>query len=154
MPPKNESEAKETHVTSTQHRVEVFFDGDCPLCVREIRALRFLDRGRGRIRFTDIAAAGFDPAQTGLTMKALMDHIHGRLPDGTLIRGVEVFRRLYAAVGFGPLVALTRLPGLTHLLDWGYEVFAKNRLRLTGRCTPESCEAPRVGASSGASPSP
>ena len=31
--------------------VEVFYDGDCPLCTREIRLLRRLDR-RGRIRFT------------------------------------------------------------------------------------------------------
>jgi predicted DCC family thiol-disulfide oxidoreductase YuxK len=138
---------------STLHRVEVFFDGDCPLCVREIRALRFLDRRRGNILFTDIAAPGFDPGATGLSMKTLMDHIHGRLPDGTLIRGVEVFRQLYAAVGLGPLVALTRLPGIAHLLDWGYEVFAKNRLRLTGRCTPETC-APSVATNRDAPASP
>jgi predicted DCC family thiol-disulfide oxidoreductase YuxK len=114
--------------------------------------LRFLDRGRGRIRFTDIAADGFDAAETGLSMKALMDHIHGRMPDGSLIRGVEVFRQLYAAVGLGPVVALTRLPGLSHVLDWGYEAFAKNRLRLTGRCTPESCAAPSVTVADGVSP--
>jgi predicted DCC family thiol-disulfide oxidoreductase YuxK len=137
---------------SHEARVEVFFDGDCPLCVREIRMLRFLDRGRGRIRFSDIAADGFDAAETGLSMKALMDHIHGRMPDGSLIRGVEVFRQLYAAVGLGPVVALTRLPGLSHILDWGYEVFAKNRLRLTGRCTPESCAAPSVKVADGVSP--
>jgi predicted DCC family thiol-disulfide oxidoreductase YuxK len=122
--------------------------------MREIRALRLLDRGRGRIRFTDVAAEGFDAAQTGLTMKALMDHIHGRLPDGSVIRGVEVFRQLYAAVGLGPLVALTRLPGVAHLLEWGYELFAKNRLRLTGRCTPESCAAPRSAASGSVSAGP
>ncbi len=33
--------------------VEVFFDGECPLCMREIRMLRRLDR-KDRIRFTDI----------------------------------------------------------------------------------------------------
>lgn len=32
-------------------RVEVFFDGECPLCMREIRVLRRLD-GKGHIRFT------------------------------------------------------------------------------------------------------
>lgn len=54
--------------------------------------------------------------------------------------GVEVFRRLYAAVGFGPLAALTRLPGVAQLLDLGYRWFAKNRLRLTGRCADGACE--------------
>jgi predicted DCC family thiol-disulfide oxidoreductase YuxK len=119
--------------------VEVFHDGACPICNREINLLRRLDR-RGRIRFTDIAAEGFDAAGVGLTWEMLMDRIHGRLPDGTLIEGVEVFRRLYAAVGFGPLVAVTRVPGISQLLDLGYEVFAKNRLRWTGRCVDGECE--------------
>jgi predicted DCC family thiol-disulfide oxidoreductase YuxK len=52
-----------------------------------------------------------------------------------------VFRRLYAAVGFGPLVVLTRLPGISHLLEVAYRVFARNRLRWTGRCD-DTCVAP------------
>ena len=123
------------------HDVEVFFDGDCPLCAREIRALRRLDR-KGRVRFTDIAAPGFDPASTGVPWEDLMARIHGRLPDGILIEGVEVFRRLYAAVGFPRLAAATRLPGLSHLLEAGYRVFARNRLRLTGRCADGACSLP------------
>jgi predicted DCC family thiol-disulfide oxidoreductase YuxK len=119
--------------------VEVFYDGDCPLCLREIRMLQRLDR-RQRIGFVDIAAPGFDAAAVGVSWQALMDRIHGRLPDGTLIEGVEVFRRLYAAVGFAPLVALTRLPGVTQLLDLAYHTFAKHRLRLTGRCTSDVCD--------------
>jgi len=120
--------------------VEVFFDGACPLCRREINLLKRLDGGRSRIRFTDIDAPGFDATPIGKTQAELMARIYGRLPDGSLITGVEVFRRLYAAVGFGPLVALTRLPGIRHLLDAAYTLFAQNRLRLTGRCTSESCE--------------
>jgi predicted DCC family thiol-disulfide oxidoreductase YuxK len=123
--------------------VEVFYDGACPMCSREIAMLRRLD-GRGRIRFVDIAAPGFDAATLGTTQERLMARIHGRLPDGTLIDGVEVFRRLYGAVGFGPLVALTRLPGIGRVLDLAYDGFARRRLRLAGRCDA-SCtpDAPR-----------
>ena len=117
---------------------EVFFDGDCPLCAREIRLLRRLDEG-GRIRFTDIADPRFDAAPLGVTHGALMDRIHGRLPDGTLVEGVEVFRRLYAAVGYRRLVAASRWPGVAQLLEVGYRLFAKNRLRLTGRCSGRDC---------------
>lgn len=113
--------------------VEVFYDGDCPLCLREIAWLRRWDR-RGRIRFTDIAAAGF-VAPRGITWDKLMAEIHGRLPDGTWIRGVEVFRRLYTAIGAGGLVAITRWPGMRQALEIAYSLFAQNRLRLTGRCT-------------------
>jgi predicted DCC family thiol-disulfide oxidoreductase YuxK len=129
--------------------VEVFYDGECPLCMREIRLLTRLDEKIGRIRFSDISAPGFDPANVGLTHEALMAEIHGRLPDGTVVRGVEVFRRLYAAVGFGGVVALTRLPGIAQLLDAAYRVFAKNRLRLSGRCTRETCTVHRSSAASG-----
>lgn len=122
------------------HQVEVFFDGACPLCTREISVLRWLDR-RGRIRFTDIAASGFDPHALGKTMGDLMDRIQGRLADGRWIEGVEVFRRLYSAVGLGPLVGLSRLPGISHALDWGYRTFAKNRLKWTGRCD-DHCALP------------
>ena len=125
---------------NTDWQIEVFFDGDCPLCAREIATLRWMDR-RHRVRFTDIAAPGFDPATTGLDLDTLMARIHGRLPDGGLVEGVEVFRRLYAAVGLGPLVAITRLPGISHLLDAAYRLFAKNRLRWTGRCD-DACAIP------------
>jgi predicted DCC family thiol-disulfide oxidoreductase YuxK len=120
--------------------VEVFFDGACPLCRREVALLKRLAAGRQRIRFTDIDAPGFDPTSIGQTQAALMARIYGRLPDGSFVTGVEVFRRRYSAVGFGPLVALTRLPGVRHLLDAAYALFAKHRLRLTGRCTSDACE--------------
>lgn len=129
--------------------VEVFYDGDCPLCMREISMLRRLDR-RGRIRFTDIADPAFDAAALGRSFEDMMARIQGRLPDGTWIEGVEVFRRLYGAVGFGPLVSLSRLWGVRQLLDSAYTVFAKNRLRWTGRCEDGRCALPRPASASGA----
>jgi len=120
------------------HSVEVFHDGACPLCAREMRWLRKLDRD-GRILFTDISAPSFDPASVGLTFEALMARLHGRLPDGRMIEGVEVFRQLYAAVGFRRLAAFSRAPVVSHLLNAGYALFAQNRLRLTGRCAGGHC---------------
>ncbi|MEM7231966.1 MAG: DUF393 domain-containing protein [Planctomycetota bacterium] len=120
------------------YEVEVFFDGACPLCRKEIAFLKRLDR-RNRIRATDIAAPGFSAEGVGTTQAELMAEINARLPDGTWIRGVEVFRRLYSAVGFGPVVFLTKVPGISHLLDLGYRIFARNRLRLTGRCDDGAC---------------
>ncbi len=94
---------------------------------------------RGCIRFTDIAAPGFDASTTGLSQAALMASIHGRLPDGSIVEGVEVFRRLYTAVGFGAIVAVTRWPIVAQVLELGYRIFARNRLRLTGRCADGTC---------------
>ena len=124
-----------------EYEIEAFFDGDCPLCAREIAMLRRWDRA-GKIRFTDISAPDFDPTSTGVSFDTLMARMHGRLPDGTLIEGVEVFRRLYCAVGFRRSVAISRWPIVRHALDLAYTFFAKRRLSLTGRCQGRSCSIP------------
>ena len=121
--------------------LEVFFDGACPFCAREVSLLKRMDR-RGRVLFTDLSEPGFSPDRAGVPWSAMMARIHARLADGTLVEGVEVFRRIYALLGFGPLVAVTRLPGLSHLLDAGYAWFARNRMRLAGRCEDGSCGLP------------
>lgn len=123
--------------------IRVLFDGGCPLCAREIRALTRLDRGCGRIDFEDIAAPGFDAARYGLTARDVMDRIHAVLPDGRVVEGMEVFRRAYAAVGLGWLLAPTRWPGLRQVADAAYRSFARNRLRLTGRV--DACESGHCG---------
>lgn len=125
-------------------QIRVLYDGECPLCSREIRLLERRDRRRGRIQFEDIADPTFDPAVYGLDAGQLMARIHGVLPDGSVVEGIEVFRRAYAAVGLGWLVAPTRWPGLRHLADAAYGVFARNRLQWTGRkqtCETGGCEA-------------
>ena len=118
----------------TDWQIEVFYDGACPLCVREIRFLRRLDR-KGYIRYTDISSDEFKAEDYGITLDTFMSEIHGRLPDGSWVYGVEVFRRLYAAVGLGPLVWVTRRPVVAGLLNCAYRVFARNRLRWTRRCS-------------------
>jgi predicted DCC family thiol-disulfide oxidoreductase YuxK len=134
-----------------QWQIRVLFDGECPLCKREIRMLERLDRGRDRIAFEDISNAAFDPAQYGLDADLVMAKIHGVLPDGSVVEGLEVFRRAYAAVGLGRLMAPTRWPLLRGLSEAGYQIFARNRLRWTGRqddCATGRCsisaDAPRV----------
>jgi predicted DCC family thiol-disulfide oxidoreductase YuxK len=119
--------------------IEVFYDGQCPLCTREIAFLRRRDK-KWRIRFSDVSAEDFDPTAYGIAWSDFMAEIHGRLPDGSWVKGVEVFRRLYGAVGLGWLLSPTRVPGLKQLADLVYRRWAKNRLRLTGRCDPAGCE--------------
>jgi len=128
--------------------IEVLYDGDCPLCSREVAALRRLDRGRGRVRFADIASPDFDPSRHGRTHAELMARIHGALPDGSVVEGVEVFRRAYAAVGLGWLLAPTRWPILRPLADAAYRWFARNRPRLTGRRDECACATHTASASS------
>ncbi len=126
--------------------ITVLFDGDCPLCVREIDMLRRRN-ARGRLGLVDIADVDFRASDYGVAHATLMARIHGVLPDGTLIEGVEVFRRAYAAVGLGWLLAPTAWPGLRRVADAAYRWFARNRLRLTGRqdaCPEDRCIPPNL----------
>lgn len=116
-----------------QRRIRVLIDGACPLCCREANIWRRLDRGRGRIVLEDISASDFDPARYGLTSEQAMGQIHGVLPSGVVIRGMDVFRQAYNALGWGWLVRPTAWPILKPLFDRAYRWFAQNRLRLTGR---------------------
>lgn len=127
--------------------LELFYDGECPLCSREVAWIRRLDKA-DRILLTDIAAPGFDSSALGVTHADLMARIHARLPSGELISGVEVFNRTYEALGLNTLATVARWRVVAPLLDRAYEVFAMNRLRLTGRCNDETCstDLPRPAA--------
>jgi len=126
----------------------VLIDGACPLCWREAELWRRLDRGRGTIVLLDINSADFDAARCRVTREQALKHIHGILPSGDIVRGMEVIRRAYKAVGCGWLLAPTGWPLLRPLFDRAYEWFARNRLRLTRRQRPggESCLSRRQGS--------
>ena len=114
-------------------RIKVLFDGARPLCRREAAIWQRLDGGRGRVALVDIASVDFQAAECGISHAQAMAEIHGILPSGAVVRGMEVFRRAYAAVGLGCVLAPTAWPLLRPLFDRGYRWFARNRLRLTGR---------------------
>ena len=119
-------------------QIRILYDAECPLCAREGRLLERLDGGRGRVDLEDISAPGFDASRYGLDPADLEARLHGVLPDGTIVQGVEVLARAYEAVDLGWLVAPARWPGVRWLLDRAYLWFARNRLRLTGR-EPRYC---------------
>lgn len=121
------------------HKIELFYDGGCPLCKREIAYIRKRDK-KQEIRFTDLDSAEITIDRYGKTHEELMAQIHARLPDGTWIIGVEVFRQLYSIIGYKWLVAFSRWPLVRQFLDFGYRIFARNRLKWTGRCKKNQCE--------------
>ncbi len=112
--------------SNTDKPIELFYDGACPICSREVAFLKRKDVEK-RLSFTDIADPDFVPA--GRPCDALMARIHARLPDGSFVEGVEVFRRVYAILGYRRCVAVSRWPGVRQLLDVLYRAFARFRPR-------------------------
>lgn len=97
-----------------------------------------------KLILTDIAKPDFDPSPFSLT--TMMSEIHGRLPSGEYVTGVEVFRQIYSRIGFVRLVGISKWPVIRHGLDLFYSVFArirfwtaKNRLKKASNCNDQSC---------------
>ena len=122
-------------------RFRVFFDGECPLCRREIDLVRRLDAGAGRVDLVDLAVPGFEAEAFGLDQATIEARIHGMLPDGTVVEGVDVFIHLYESIDRGWAVQIAKVGFVRAILDRLYTWFARNRLRLTGR-GPKTCELP------------
>ena len=115
-------------------QIELLYDGQCPLCVREVNFLQKRDAGRGLVAFVDIADDRYNPeAHGGIDYETAMGRIHAVLPDGTTIKNVEVFRRIYEILGMGWVYAVTKLPIVGAIANWLYGIWANWRLPLTGR---------------------
>ncbi len=115
-------------------QIELLYDGQCPLCVREVNFLKKRDAGRGLVAFVDIADKCYSPeAHGGIDYETAMGRIHAVLPDGTTVKNVEVFRRIYEILGMGWVYAMTKLPVVGSIANWLYEIWADWRLALTGR---------------------
>ena len=119
---------------STNWKIKLLYDGECPLCLREVNFLLKRDAGRGIINFVDIAAPNYQPEENGgVDFATAMGRIHAVLPDGTVIKNVEVFRRVYEELGMGWVYAITKLPLFGAIADGLYNIWADWRLALTGR---------------------
>lgn len=115
-------------------RIKLLYDGECPLCLREVNFLQKRDAGRGLVAFVDIADDFYSPEDNGnIDFKTAMGRIHAVLPDGTIVKNVEVFRRVYEVLGMGWIYAITKLPIFGFIADTLYGIWADLRLKLTGR---------------------
>ncbi|GAB4213221.1 MAG: hypothetical protein OHK0012_08920 [Synechococcales cyanobacterium] len=119
---------------ATPPAMTLLYDGECPLCRREVRFLQQRDGGRGLVRCVDIAAPDYDPTlHANIDYATAMQRIHAILPDGTVVRNVAAFRHVYEHLGLGWVYALTRIPWVGQWADRVYGWWAERRLALTGR---------------------
>ncbi|XP_065619962.1 uncharacterized protein At5g50100, chloroplastic-like isoform X2 [Quercus suber] len=107
---------KEDEEQSPQNwTIKMLYDGDCPLCMREVNMLRERNKDYGTIKFVDISSDEYFPEENqGLDYKT-------------------AFRRLYEQVGLGWVYAITKYEPIATITDAVYGVWAKYRLQIAGR---------------------
>ncbi|KAM3618878.1 uncharacterized protein V6R79_026247 [Siganus canaliculatus] len=125
--------------------VKVLYDGLCPICVTEIRLLQFLQRKQPeKVDFVDISLPGYDGAKyKDVSYEMAMEEMHVIDEKDEVHRGVPAFAVMYSAVGLGWLGRFMMWAPVRPFMDKSYAIFARNRLKWTGRgeeCNTGRCE--------------
>ncbi|MGB7488420.1 MAG: DCC1-like thiol-disulfide oxidoreductase family protein [Phormidesmis sp.] len=130
------SEAKTDSSTRDRNswKINLLYDGDCPLCLREVNFLQKKDAGRDIVKFTDIADLNYRPEENGdVDFETAMGRIHAVRADGSVVKIVAVFQEVYDALGIGWMYAPTKWPIIGPVVNKLYDLWADKRLAMTGR---------------------
>ena len=133
QPSKDNEDGFFTNKEKKQGQIDLLYDSECPICMMEVNFLQKRDI-YNRIKFTDLSSPQYIPEEHGNVQFADgMRKLRAVLPDGQVVVGVEVFRQTYDAIGLGWVFQLTRLPIIGQFADAVYDLWAENRLFITGR---------------------
>jgi predicted DCC family thiol-disulfide oxidoreductase YuxK len=111
---------------SQRRDVTVWYDGECPLCLREIRLMRRLDK-RDAIEFIDV----HDGLDCPLDPMVLLARFHAREGQGVPVSGAAAFAAMWRAIPLlRPLGLLARNPVVLAVLEQAYRMFLRFRPRL------------------------
>lgn len=123
-----------TTASDKNWKINLLYDGDCPLCLREVNFLQKKDAGLGRVKFTNIADLDYEASENGgIDFETAMGRIHAVRADGTVVKNIAVFQEVYDAIGIGWLYAPTKWPIIGALVNKIYDLWAAQRLKMTGR---------------------
>ncbi|MGV8921422.1 MAG: thiol-disulfide oxidoreductase DCC family protein [Pseudomonas sp.] len=114
----------------------LYYDGECPLCAREIKILR-RRAIEARLLFVDISRSDFDANALGFTLKHMQSLLHGRFADGHWVAGLDATLWSWRGAGLGVWVAPLTWRAIRPLLSYGYSLFSRLRPHLAWLPHPE-----------------
>ena len=92
----------------------VLYDGDCPLCQREIAHVRGLAQRHSdsKLCFVDVSGVEETEANFGADRATLLARFHVQRADGSSLDGAQAFVAMWSRLpGWRWLARLSRLPG-------------------------------------------
>ena len=121
----------------TIDKLTLFYDGGCPLCVKEMKQLKAKDKNHG-LAFENIWATDFAQRYPHIDVAEANRILHGQTAEGQMLYGLDVTHAAWSAVGKGWLTAPLRWPLVRWLADRGYLFFANNRNQISRLITGKS----------------
>lgn len=115
---------------NTTKKIMIFYDGDCPLCCAKRDFLKRRDH-KQVLTFSDIRSPNFKLPFAGISIEKLAFEIHSINEEGEMLRGMDVIREAYRAVGLGWLISPTTWPIIRPVFDKFYTWIAANRMRIS-----------------------
>jgi predicted DCC family thiol-disulfide oxidoreductase YuxK len=107
--------------------VTVWYDGACPLCIREIALMRRLDKRRA-INFVDVAP---EDSACPIDRALLLARFHAQETGGPVLSGAAAFAAMWRAIPvLRPIGLLARNRLVLAVLERAYLAFLKIRPRL------------------------
>ena len=119
---------------------KIFYDAECPICVREIQLI--LEDSRAKT-LEAIPIQGNEQilAQYGITPEQAMTYLHVLTVDGVMLSQMAAVRKMYEGFEGFAIVKLANLPLLDKFADGIYPWFARNRYRFPRWLLPRpKCE--------------
>jgi predicted DCC family thiol-disulfide oxidoreductase YuxK len=105
----------------------VWYDGACPLCIREIALMRRLDRARA-IAFVDVAPAD---APCPIDRQLLLARFHAQEAGGSVLNGAAAFAAMWRVIlVLRPLGLVAQNGVVLRALEIAYRAFLEGRPRL------------------------
>ena len=123
----------------------LFFDGSCPVCVREMNQLKNWNTNK-ELHLVDATNHQAMEAFPHIDSANAMRILHAETAEGELLLGLDANIAAWNAVKRKPLLGILRWPIIRPIADQGYLFFARHRYRISKILTGKSkCDQCRVG---------
>ncbi len=103
----------------------LFYDGQCPLCMKEIRLLRRI--GDDELRLIDVHSLEDPAVWPGVSREQLLLRLHLLDDEGIYRTGLRATVQTWRHTPFGILLRLLLLPGIRTLAEIAYGRWADRR---------------------------
>jgi predicted DCC family thiol-disulfide oxidoreductase YuxK len=116
--------------SNKQETLKVLFDGNCPLCRKEIDLVQGLavKNPESKLCFIDISQPEGQSDSYEIDRDQLLARFHVEQMDGTRLDGAKAFVAMWDRLpGWKWLARISRIPGMLFVMELAYRGFLKIR---------------------------